>query len=90
MSPHKLIFKVVTPVIFMRSTEAPITVSGTRAVVISLMDDLIEVRISAGFYTGEIILVPRLPPMAQVNHTDNVPLNRVQFPIKPVYAMTIN
>ena len=54
------------------------------------MDDLIEVRISAGFYTGEIILVPRLPLIAQVDHTNDVPLNRVQFPIKPVYAMTIN
>ena len=90
MPPHKLTFKVGTPVIFIRSTEAPITVNGTRAVVTALMDNLIEVRISAGFYTGEMILVPRLSPMAQVDHIKNVPLCRVQFLIKPVYAMTIN
>ena len=85
---HTLKLKIGTPVMLMRSTEAPITVNGTRGIITHLGDNLLTVIIACGSYKGFTVHVPRMPIVDST--TNCVAFKRVQFPIKPVYAMTIN
>lgn len=85
--PHELKLKVGIPVILMRNIHPPELCNGTRLVVKKLMNNVIEATIIKGKFKGKDFLLPRLPIIPS-----DVPFEfkRIQFPIRPAFAMTIN
>ena len=60
-----------------------------RRVVTRLHRNVIEAKISCGPYKGDTVLIPRIP----LEPTDTLlpfQFRRLQFPLKPAFAMTIN
>lgn len=86
---HELILKVGAPIIILRSLEPPKTTNGTRCVVTKLHNFLIEAVISCGPYQGEQVLLPRIP-LEPSDSPFPFQFRRIQFPIKPAFALTIN
>ena len=89
MPPHTLALKVGCPVIVLRSLDAPRVVNGTRCVVSQLMRNVLECRIAAGPYTGDVIAIPRIP-VTSADRRMPFTLRRLQFPLSLCFAMTIN
>ena len=87
MPAHILTLKVGSPVIVLRSIQPPKVTNGTRCVIQKLGNNVIEAKIATGRHKDEVILLPRIPFVP----TD-LPFRfrRLQFPIKPCFAMTIN
>ncbi|KAL8587188.1 hypothetical protein ACOMHN_013275 [Nucella lapillus] len=89
LPPHELILKVGAPIILLRALQPPKMNNGTRCVVKRLQSNVIEATIACGPFQGEAVLLPRIP----LEPTDS-PLpftfRRLQFPIKPAFALTIN
>ncbi|KAL8621594.1 hypothetical protein ACOMHN_026265 [Nucella lapillus] len=89
LPPHELILKVGAPIILLRALQPPKINNGTRCVVKRLQSNMIEATIACGPFQGEAVLLPRIP----LEPTDS-PLpftfRRLQFPIKPAFALTIN
>jgi ATP-dependent DNA helicase PIF1 len=87
MPPHNLQLKVGSPVILLRNLNPPRLCNGTQLVIKKLMKNVIEAIILNDKFRVENILLPRIP----IIPTD-VPIQfkRLQFPIRLVFAMTIN
>uniref|UniRef100_A0A8D9BCK9 ATP-dependent DNA helicase n=1 Tax=Cacopsylla melanoneura TaxID=428564 RepID=A0A8D9BCK9_9HEMI len=85
--PHELRLKVGVPIILLRNIHPPELCNGTRLAVKKLMNNVIEATIIKGKFKGKDVLLPRLPIIPS-----DVPFEfkRVQFPIRPAFAMTIN
>ncbi|XP_036343268.1 ATP-dependent DNA helicase PIF1-like [Rhagoletis pomonella] len=85
--PHKLNLKLGSPVILLRNLNPPKLCNGTRLIIVSFKNYLIECKIITGCGTGEIVLIPRIP----IIPTDlPFQFRRLQFPLKLCFAMTIN
>uniref|UniRef100_A0A8C4NFJ6 ATP-dependent DNA helicase n=1 Tax=Eptatretus burgeri TaxID=7764 RepID=A0A8C4NFJ6_EPTBU len=89
MPPHLLKLKVGSPIMVLRSPEPPNTTNGTRCTVIRLHENVIEATISCGPYKGQVVLSPRIPLMPSDAELP-FQFRRLQFPIKPCFAMTVN
>ena len=89
MPTHILKLKVGSPIMVLRSMEPPKTTNGTRCVVTRLHQNLIEATISCGPFKGEVVLLPKIP---LVPSDSELPFQfrRLQFPVKPCFAMTVN
>jgi ATP-dependent DNA helicase PIF1 len=63
--------------------------NGTRLICRRLFPRIIEAEIAIGQHQKQIVYIPRLP---LIPSDDSIPFDfrRVQFPIKPAFAMTIN
>ncbi|XP_054269201.1 ATP-dependent DNA helicase PIF1-like [Macrosteles quadrilineatus] len=85
--PHKLELQLGIPVILLRNLEPPRLCNGTRLLITSLKENVIEAKILTGSAKGEEVLIPRIPIT-----TANLPFNfkRLQFPLKVAFSMTIN
>lgn len=84
---HKLRLKVGVPVLLMRNLEAPRLCNGTRLQITKLGRNIIRAIIMTGIAKGEEVLIPRIPMIP----TDlPFQFKRIQFPLKPAFAMTIN
>ena len=91
MPPHKLTLKVGMPVMLLRNmNQAEGKANGTILIIRSIHSRLIEAQIVNGSNKGDIMFIPRIKLLAK--QSDHMPfrLVRVQFPIKPAFAMTIN
>jgi hypothetical protein len=90
MPPHKLDLKVGTPVMLMRNLNAKSGLAnGTRLVILAMHNYLLEAQILTGKNKGDIVLIPRIP----LDTSDSimpVEFNKMQFPIRVAFAMTIN
>lgn len=85
--PHKLHLKLGSPVILLRNLNPPKLCNGTRLIIVSFKNYLIECKIITGCGTGEIVLIPRIP----IIPTDlPFQFRRLQFPLKLCFAMTTN
>ena len=71
----------------LRNLDAPKLCNGTKLVVKNLMPHVIEATILTGASEGEDVFIPRIPMIPS-----DLPFNfkRVQFPIRPCFAMSIN
>ena len=87
--PHTLTLKFGTPIIVMRSLSPSKTTNGTRCIITKLNTHVIHTRISTGPYKGEHVLIPRIP---LIPSDSALPFHfrRLQFPVRPCFAMTIN
>lgn len=86
--PHKLLLRVGCPIILLRNLTGGLA-NGTRLIVTRLGDRVIEARVATGPSKGEVVCIPRLgitPSDSSMPFT----LRRLQFPVRPAFAMTIN
>jgi hypothetical protein len=87
---HKLTLKVGMPIILLRNI-APTDglCNGTRLICRRFFPRIIEAEISMGSFQNQIVYIPRVP---LIPSDDSIPFDfrRVQYPIKPAFAMTIN
>lgn len=71
----------------LRNINQPRLCNGTRLAVEKLMDNVIEVTSIKGRYKEENVLIPRFPMIPTDLSFD---FNRLQFPVRLAFAMTIN
>lgn len=87
MPQHILKLKLGVPLMIIRNIDPPKLCNGTRVVVKSLMQNVIEATIMNGKYSGEDILIPRIPIIC----TDLAfEFKRFQFPVRLAFTMSIN
>jgi len=88
--PHELQLKVGALVILLRNLDvARGQCNGTRMVVVSLSDYIVECKILTGISKGKLILLPKCYMTCRDSMLP-VTLKRYQFPLRLAFAMTIN
>ena len=85
--PHNLKLKVGCPVMMLRNLDAPKLCNGTRLIIKQLGSHVIEATIMTGQAKGENIFIPRIP---LIPSDSVIEFKRLQFPLRPCFAMTIN
>jgi ATP-dependent DNA helicase PIF1 len=86
--PHKLLLRVGCPIILLRNLTGGLA-NGTRLIVKRLGERVIEAEVATGPAKGEVVCIPRLaitPSDTSMPFT----LRRLQFPVRPAFAMTVN
>jgi ATP-dependent DNA helicase PIF1 len=87
---HEITLKVGTPIILLRNiAPADGLFTGTRLICRRFFSRLIEAEISLGQFEQNILYIPRVP-LIPSGDSIRFDFRRVQFPIKPAFAMTIN
>jgi PIF1-like helicase/Helitron helicase-like domain at N-terminus len=86
LQPHCLTLKEGCPIILIRNLDAPKLCNGTRLCIKRLSQSLIEATVMTGCGKGETVFIPRIP----IINEEMVEFKRLQFPVKPSFAMTIN
>lgn len=90
MPHHKLQVKVGCPIMLLRNFDpANGHCNGTRYVVTSLHNHIIEATIATGAHAGNVIFIPRIP----IAPSDNIfpfQMQRRQFPIPLCFGITAN
>uniref|UniRef100_A0A0L8GSJ1 Uncharacterized protein n=1 Tax=Octopus bimaculoides TaxID=37653 RepID=A0A0L8GSJ1_OCTBM len=61
--------------------------TGTRYIIVSLDDHVIEAEVASGPYAGSTLLIPRIPHVSQ-EMKFTFTFTRKQFPVKPAFALT--
>ncbi len=85
--PHKLQLKVGMPIMILRNIDPPAMCNGTRLIVSGLHPNVIEGELIMGPDRGKKVLIPRIP---MIPRSLPFEFKRVQFPVVPCFAMTIN
>ena len=89
LPPHVLTLKVGAPIMLLRNLDALNGLcNGTRLIVKSLMRNLIEATIETGAFAGSVVCIPKIKLFSA--ETDAMQFQRIQFPIRLAFAMTIN
>lgn len=88
--PHKLTLALGSPIMLLRNLRPKQGLcNGTRLICTAFQQHVIEAEIITGTHTGERVFIPRV-----VLYADDldlpITLKRVQFPVTPAFAMTIN
>ncbi|GBO03318.1 hypothetical protein AVEN_42485-1 [Araneus ventricosus] len=84
---HKLRLKIGVPVLSMRNLNTKRLCNGVRLQITHLGSNIVRATLLTGIARGENVLIPRIP----IIPTDlPFQFKRLQFPLKPVFGMTIN
>jgi len=86
--PHKLLLRVGCPIILLRNLTGGLA-NGTRLIVTRLGERVIEARVATGPAKGQVVCIPRLG-ITPSDTTMPFTLRRLQFPVRPAFAMTVN
>ena len=90
MPPHKLTLKKGQPVILLRNVCASEGLcNGTRLICRNFFSKIIECEIAVGAQAKKIVFKPRMP-LIPTDTSLPFELKRLQFPIRPAFAITIN
>ncbi|XP_071727903.1 uncharacterized protein [Rutidosis leptorrhynchoides] len=88
--PHKLKLKIGQPIMLLRNLYPSAGMcNGTRLIITDFQKFVIHARIITGSHIGNTVIIPRIVLTATQSKWPFV-LQRIQFPVKPCYAMTIN
>lgn len=90
IAAHSITLKVGMPVMLLRNLNTACGLcNGTRLIIRNLQENIVEAEIMHGAYKGTRHFIPRI---IMDSSDDVLPfvLRRLQFPIRPCYAMTIN
>lgn len=97
LPPDLLHLKVGMPVMILRNIAPPVMCNGTRARILKVNKNVLEAEIIAGNHAGKRVFIPRIPLDSKDDEASKnrrklvpVPFTRLQFPIRPAFAMTIN
>jgi ATP-dependent DNA helicase PIF1 len=90
LPPHKLTLKIGCPVILLRNLlpQAGLC-NGTRLIITSLSRAVVGATILTGDNAGDRVFLPRIPIIPSDLEMP-FKFRRLQFPIRPAFAMTIN
>ncbi|PON70500.1 DNA helicase Pif1-like [Trema orientale] len=89
--PHELVLKPNCPVILLRNiNSAEGLCNGTRLICRHFQRNVIDAEIAVGEYRGKRVFLPRIHFVPLEGHKDPFSFKRIQFPIRPCFAMTIN
>jgi hypothetical protein len=65
--------------------------NGTRLVIMHLSRSVIQAKIPTGSHVGNVVCIPRIIMNTDADDkTIPTQIRRRQFPVRPVFAMTIN
>lgn len=91
LPPHQLQLKVGIPIILLRNLNPKIGLAnGTRLIITEMRPRLIKAQILSGTFKDQEVLIPRIPLAPSDSKLLPVKFTRLQFPIRPAFAMTIN
>ena len=89
--PHKLLLKPYCPIMLLRNIDPPQGLcNGTRLICKSLSSNIIHAVITCGEFAGKEVFIHRICFRAENNSDSPVSFERIQFPVRPCFAMTIN
>jgi hypothetical protein len=90
MPPHELNLKLNQPVMLLRNIcQSEGMCNGTRLIIRSMHTHFLDCEIVNGKKKGERHFIPKLTLMPS-DSDSIITIRRVQFPIRPAFAMTIN
>ncbi|XP_071739723.1 uncharacterized protein [Rutidosis leptorrhynchoides] len=88
--PHKLKLKIGQPIMLLRNLNPTRGMcNGTRLIITDFQKFVIQARIITGSHIGNTVIIPRIVLTSTQSKWPFV-MQRIQFPVKPCYAMTIN
>ncbi|XP_071740770.1 uncharacterized protein [Rutidosis leptorrhynchoides] len=88
--PHKLKLKIGQPVMLLRNLcPSAGLCNGTRLILTDFQKFVLQARIITGSHIGKTIIIPQIVLTSAQSKWPFV-MQRIQFPVKPCYAMTIN
>ncbi|XP_071739625.1 uncharacterized protein [Rutidosis leptorrhynchoides] len=88
--PHKLKLKIGQPIMLLQNLcPSAGMCNGIRLIIIDLQKFVLQARIITGSHIGKTVIIPRIVLTSTQSKWPFV-MQRIQFPVKPCYAMTIN
>ncbi|WVZ59158.1 hypothetical protein U9M48_009350, partial [Paspalum notatum var. saurae] len=87
---HQLTLKIGMPIVLLRNINQSIGLcNGTRLLIESIGDRLLQARVITGNHVGDVVCIPRIVLNGKSPRWPFT-LQRRQFPVRVCYAMTIN
>ena len=91
LPPHLLTLKKNCPIMLLRNLNpAEGLCNGTRLICLNFCDYVIHAKITIRNFIGKEVFIPRIPLQCSNDDTCAIPFKRLQFPIRPCFALTIN